>query len=466
MLTCDIQAPVISITANLQINGPHTFAISFKSYTSAYAVGGDVTIYRDGVAVLVGTVTSYSYDAGSGVMSIAGQDKTTYEGSHDGKPNAMIIQDARQATTVADAIRGVYRQLHDDYTVDILTACPNVTCYGYGMYNGNSLSFIERMCNSFGLDYTAGPSGYRITAGGIDTPVNPTVYAAAAINQTVDKSRIISDIFVQRALTVSNRQSLDIKNGNLSTSTTARLINPNAVNAPQGAAQFPKDYFLDPWHKCFITIDVPVATVVYSVPVAISAAQKVTYANCTDTLVQPAWRLEVWDGDPGTGAVPSANRLAYLTRGQSWTAQADETAKYLRIARDIQTDNGSVTTYPTYDGVTIKAYTWPTLDEANLLPWSGSYSSGDTNGRPDLNVISEPMYPSKASFDLQGLGPQIARRDSVSQVRTISLPGTPAAALLDGASVTYDGTTYAQPITAVSYAAAAGQEQTTLTGEW
>ena len=466
MLTCDIQAPIISITANQQINGQHSFSISFKTDNSSYPMQADVTIYRDGVAILVGTVTSYSYDAAASVMTISGQDKTTYEGSHDGKPNAMIIQEARLPTTVADAIRGVYQQIHGDYTADIVTACPNITCYGYGMYNGNSLSFIERMCNSFGLDYTAGPGGYRITAGGIDIPASPTAYAAAAIGRSVDKSRIISDVYVQRALTVSNRQSLDVKNGNLSSSTTVRLVNPNAVNAPQGAAQFPKDYFLDPWHKCFITIDVPVATVVYSVPVAISAAQKVVYANCTDTLAQPAWRLEVWDGDPGTGAVPAANRLAYLTRGQSWTAQGDETAQYLRIARDIQTDNGAVTTYPTYDGVTIKAYTWPTLDEAQLLPWSAKYSSGDTDGRADLNVISEPMYPSKLSFDQQNLGPQIARRDSVSQVQTLSLPGTPAAALLDGASVTYDGAIYAQPITAVSYAAAAGQEQTTLTGEW
>ena len=466
MLTCSINAPITAINVNLQINGAHGFSVSFKTDSSSYPMQADVTIYRDGVAILVGTVTSYSYDAAVGVMTISGQDKTTYQGTHDAKPNAIVELSATQPTTVADAIRSVYRQVNDDYDTDIVTQCPHITCYGYGMYNGGTLSFIDRMCNSFGLDYTATPAGYRITRGGIGVPADPTVYKPASIGRSVDKSRIISDIYIQRAITVSNRQTVNIKNGSLASSTTARLTNPNAVNAVAGQPQFPKDYFLDPWTKAFVTIDVPVATVVYSVPVSISTAQKVTYANCTDTLVQPAWRLEVWDGDPGTGAVPAANRLAYLTRGQSWTAQGDETAQYLRIARDIQTDNGAVTTYPTYDGVTIKAYLWPTLDAAELLPWSASYSSGDADGRPDLNVISEPMYPSKASFDLQELGPQIARRDSVGQVQSMTIPGTPAIGLLDGASATHDGTVYRQPATGITYAAAAGSELTTITGEW
>lgn len=466
MLTCSLSASVISINVTRQLNAQHVFSVSFFYGRSSYPVGAEVAIYRGEDVVLDGVVTSCSYDAAAGIMTISGQDKLTYQTQHDAKPTELIKYPVGHSLTVKQAINSVARALAEDWSIDMAPTCPNITCYGYGSYNGSTHSFIERVCSSFGLDYCAGDTGYSITRGGIDTPSQPTVYPASAISESSDASRIISDIYVQRAITRSQRQELNVKNSSLSSTMTARLVNPHAVEAPQGAAQFPKDYWLDPWQKCFVTIDVPVATVVYSVPVQISAAKKIIYASCTDTLVQPAWRLEVWDGNPGTGALPAANRLAYLTTGQTWTAQGSETAYYLRIARDIQTDNGAVTTYPTYDGVEIKCYTWPTLDAAEVLPWSGSYSSGDEDGRPDYNVISESMYPPKAQFDGQALGPQIARRDSVSKVRSITLPYMPDVDILSGVASVCNGSSYPLPVTSMTLTEAAGVEQTLLQGEW
>lgn len=70
MLTCSIDAPITAINVNLQINGAHGFSVSFKTDSSSYPMQADVSIYRDGVAILVGTVTSYSYDAAASVMTI------------------------------------------------------------------------------------------------------------------------------------------------------------------------------------------------------------------------------------------------------------------------------------------------------------------------------------------------------------------------------------------------------------
>ena len=467
MLTCNLNEKILSIDTGLNLNAAHTFSISFLSSSSVYTLKTEVNIYRDGNLILNGIITSYSYNALSKIMTVTGQDKNSYTCSHNAQPNALITYPNNQLTTLENNINSVHSQL-DSETQDIINNCPVISCLGYGTYNGDTQSFIDRACNSFGLNWYSNPTGtgYNLTWGDISEPLNPTVIPGMDIAQSADVNSIIGKVYIQKAITSGQRQTLQIKNGNIATTQQVRLINPNSVTASDETKQFPKDYFIDPWGKCFITIDVPVSTVIYKEAISISPAQKITYANCNDTAVNPAWKLEIFDGDPGVGDIPSANRLGYLTRGQTWTANNDNTyAEYLRVARDIQANGQSVTTYPTYDGVTIKCYTWPSLESASVQPWSDSYSSGDT-GRDDLNVISEAMYPDKTSFDNQQLGSHIAGKDSLNVTRTATLPKTPALSMLSGIAIPYNNTNYALPLTSIHYTNSAGTEQTTVKGEW
>ena len=468
MLTCSLNEKIISIDVNLNLNSAHTFSISFLSGSSSYALKTELNIYRDGVNILNGIVTSYNYNALSRVMTITGQDLNSYTCSHNAQPNALITLPNTQQTTLENCINSVHIQL-DSETQDIINNCPVISCYGYGSYNGDTQSFIDRCCNSFGLNWYSNPTGagYNLAWGDITEPLNPTVIPGMDISQNSDINTCISNIHVQKAITSGQRQTLHVKNGNIATTQQVRLVNPNSVNATTGNPQFPKDYFIDPWAKAFVTIDVPISTVIYKEAISISPAQKVTYANCNDTLVNPSWKLEIYDGDPGVGDIPSANRLGYISRNQTWEANnSEQYASYLRVARDIQTNGQNITTYPTYDGVTIKCYTWPSLESALNTPWSSSYSSGDTQGRDDLNIISEAMYPSKSSFDSQNLGTHIAGKDSLNVTRTASLPYTPALNMLSGIAIPYNNNNYGMPLTNIHYTNSANTEQTTVRGEW
>lgn len=472
MLTCSLNEKVLSIDVNLQINSAHSFSIAFLSSASSYALKSELSISRDGVKILDGIVTNYSYNALSQVMTISGQDKNSYDCVHDASPNAIISQDSNTLTTIKTAIDTVKRTLDEEHSLtpsDIINSAPTIQCYGFGSYNGDTQSFIDRICNSFGLNYYSNPTGrgYTLTAGDIEEPVSYTSIPGYSLNQSSDINTCINNVYIQKAITANNRNTLNVKNGNIATTQQVRLINPNAVNATVGNPQFPKDYFLDPWTKSFVTLDVPVATVIYKEAISIQPAQKIVYANCNDTLVNPAWKLEVWDGDPGVGDIPAANRLGYISRNQTWEANSnDQYASYLRVARDIQVNGQNVTTYPAYDGVTIKCYTWASLDNASQQPWSSSYSSGDTAGRNDLNVISEAMYPNKSLFDSQNLGQQIAKKDSLNITRAITIPETPALNILSNVAIPYNNNSYALPACSIHYTNSAGTDQTQITGEW
>ena len=470
MLTCSLSEKIISIDVNLQINNAHTFSIAFFSATSSYTLKSEISIYRDGTEILDGIVTNYSYNALSQVMTISGQDKTSYDCSHDALPNALISQDDKTLTTVSDAINLIKRTLqneHEETETDIIESCPIIQCYGFGHYNSNTQSFISRICNSFGLNYYANPIslGYKLTPGDITEPTSYTIIPGYTISDSSDINTCISNIFVQKAITSNNRTTLNIKNGSISNTQQVRLINPNSVESGNNA-QFPKDYWLEPWQKVFCTIDVPISTISYKEAVSIQPAQKIVYANCTDTLANPAWKLEIWDDNPGVGDIPSATRLGYLSKGQTWTANnSEQYANYLRVSREEQINNESATTYPPYDGVSIKCYTWSTLENSQIQPWQGTYASGD-NGRNDLNVITEPMYPNKSLFDSQNLGPQIAKKDSLNLTRTVSIPNTPDIPILSNITIPYNNMSYPLPVCSVRYSNSIGNEQTQITGEW
>ena len=220
MLTCSLNEKIISIDVNLNLNSAHTFSISFLSGSSSYALKTELNIYRDGVNILNGIVTSYNYNALSRVMTITGQDLNSYTCSHNAQPNALITLPNTQQTTLENCINSVHIQL-DSETQDIINNCPVISCLGYGTYNGDTQSFIDRCCNSFGLNWYSNPTGtgYNLTWGDITEPVNPTVIPGMDISQNSDISTCISTVHIQKAITSGQRQTLHVKNGNIATTT-------------------------------------------------------------------------------------------------------------------------------------------------------------------------------------------------------------------------------------------------------
>ena len=461
-LTTNLDQPIVDINIELGLNQHHSFQISFVSSSASYNLKTSVIIYRDGMPVLNGIVTNYSYDAAGKIMTISGQDANSFYYQHDQSDNPRTCSNDT-LTTVAAALNSLDTRGNND----VAASCPVVSCFGYGSYNGATHDMVDRVCNSFGLNYYSNPtgSGYSLSSGGLREPSNYTAAAGYNYTQNSDLDSIISKIYIQKAVTASQRRRVDIKNGSTSSSQTVRLTNPNHVLAAEGSSQFPIDYFIDPWTKSFVTIDVPVNSNMYNVAVNVGETRQITYVNCNDSLADPAWKLEIWDNNPGE-ANQTATRLGYLSKGQVWVAQDDETAGCVRVARDETVNGITATVFPTYDGVVITAYVWEQPAGSDVEAWSQSYSSGDTDGRPDYNIISDDMYPNKAVFDAQHLGQQIAKRDSLTMQRKFSLPGIKAVSVLDNIALSNDGESYAMPVTSISYQVSPGQESTELRGEW
>ena len=462
VLTANLNEAITAISVNLRINQPHSFQISFVSSSASYTLGSGVVIYRDGVAILNGIVTNYSYDAASKIMTVSGQDANSYNCQHDQSDTARTCS-SDTLTTLQDALASVRSNA-------VASIDTNFQCYGYGAYTGPTHSMIERVCNAFGLNYYSNPTGdgYALTSGALQEPSSYTSVAGYNYRQGSDAESIISKIYIQKAITASQRRKIEVKNAAVSSTQTVRLVNPNHTAAASGDPQFPIDLFIDPWNKSFVTIDVPATGALYEVATDIGEAKQIAYVNCNDSLANPAWELEIWDADPGTSGTPNGNAtlLGTISKGGIWTASGNETAAYVRVMRSIVNSGVSVRTYPSYDGVTVTAYVWDEAPNATSEAWSGSYESGDSGGRPDYNIISDDMYPNKALFDSQNLGRQIAKRDSLVMQRSFSVPGFLAASALSNYALPYDDNVYPLPITSINYQAAAGQESTALQGEW
>lgn len=463
MLETDlINDKIISIDVNLALNAKHSFSITlFKAQAADYR-RREIGIYRDNVLILNGVVTSQSYNAAIRQLTITGQDRNSYICERDATPDSAKTLSAATATTLPAAIQTIKS--------NAVRSCPAVPCYGYGSYSGSTHAFIERIANSFGLNYISDPvgTGYYLSPADLAEPETFSVRGAFGLAESSDAKSVISKVFVQKAITQAQFQQIEVKNTAVSSTELVRLINPNAVSSGDPSKQFPKDYYLDPWTKSFVTIDVPAVNTVYKTATQIAPAQQVKYISNNDTITDPPWRLEVWQGDPGVGDLPNpgAVKQAYLTAGQTWTAGPNEQATHLRIAHDIQDGGASITDYPHYDGVAITAHVWQTAPSSAITPWHGEYLSGDSSGRPDYNVISEEMYPNKSAFAAAGVGTWIAKRDSLNLQRSFVLPKTPDFDLLDSVAVITGGHAYPIPITSMQLRNAAGVEQTQVKGEW
>ena len=455
MLSISLSEPVISIDVSLSIDEAHSWSCSFFSTADTYAIGSDVTIYRDGEPLLIGVVTGYSYDAATQIMTVSGIDKTSFADQNDHRETTLA---ADTPTTVTAAIESVKQ--------GTVTACPTIHCFGYGTYNGSTQAFVDRVANAFGLNWYVNPvgSGYVLSSGDIATPVTCGRLSGWSYHSENNYDDRISHIFIQKAITSSSPTKISVKNTGTSSSQTVRLQNPNAIQASAGSAQFPMDYWIDPWNKCFVTIDVPVAFTNYNQATDIGSVKQVTVLGCSDSLASPAWHLELWAGDPGAGT-ENATLLEKLSVGQTWTSSGSDTATHARVARNITPNDVGATKYPAYDGVEITAYTWSEIPGASVEAWSDSFSSGDT-GRPDYNIICDEMYPNHSSFVSQGLGTQIAGRDSVTARRAFTAPGTPAIGIKGGYELTIDGVAKRLPATSIHYTNGIGIEQVELGGEW
>lgn len=454
MLTASLTEPIISIDVQLGIDNAHSWTISFITANDSYEIGSEVRIYRDGVLLIIGAVTSYSYDVKTKVMTISGSDQTSFADQYD-------RQEAELATDSLTTVRAAVEAVQAGSVLD----CPTITCFGFGAYNGDTQSFVDRVSNSFGLNWYVNPigAGYTLSSGDIVTPASPQLYQGFDYTSGNDYDERISRIYVQKAITTDQKNKLTIKNPPTSSTQMVRLKNPNAIETQSGA-QFPMDYWIDPWHKCFCTIDVPAGNTVYNQAASIGAVKQLKVVSCSDSTHTPAWHLELWDANPGVGTT-NANKLATLSVGQTWTASGNQTATYARIAATVMQNGVGITDYPHYDGVEMEAYAWAEIPGSAVEAWSDTFESGDV-GRPDYNIINEEMFPNHDSFVSQGLGRQIARRDSIVNRKSITIPGNPLIGIKSGYKMVIDGSDVVLPATSIHYVNALGAEQAQIAGEW
>ena len=76
------------------------------------------------------------------------------------------------------------------------------------------------------------------------------------------------------------------------------------------------------------------------------------------------------------------------------------------------------------------------------------------------------MFPNHDSFVSQGLGRQIARRDSIVNRKSITIPGNPLIGIKSGCKMVVDGSDVVLPATSIHYVNALGAEQAQIAGEW
>ncbi|MBQ7567299.1 hypothetical protein IJT17_00660, partial [bacterium] len=165
MLSVSLTEPIVSISVNLTLDDAHSFSVSFVTAVDTFEIGSEVTIYRDSATLLIGAVTSYSYDAATKIMNISGIDKTSFADQNDRRETALATD---RLESVSSAINSV--------KPGTVLGCPAISCFGYGTYNGSTQDFVERVANAFGLNWWVNPvgTGYYLTSGDIATPATGT----------------------------------------------------------------------------------------------------------------------------------------------------------------------------------------------------------------------------------------------------------------------------------------------------
>jgi hypothetical protein len=274
---------------------------------------------------------------------------------------------------------------------------------------------------------------------------------------SIDNS--ISKVYLQKSVESVEGQDVDIKNGSRQWNYSSPVY--NSVSQAQGS-QYPQTQFIDPGSMQLVTIYSNSVFVDFDQPVEIDNAVKIVINGWSDTQASPRWELYLYENDT----------FLYKFYGEgefhAWTAPTGHVCNRAVIAREDPTTH--VVQYPGYDGLTCSITIYQTNPSAAVNGWEQSFSSGD-GGREDKNVIDEPMYPPLSYMNQ--LGVNIAKHDSNPYTNTLVLPeiqsipiALPETTYINLQQATAEFPKVPVPLVQADYTESAGNQQTTITGEY
>ena len=393
MLSCSLaNLLILNISYSLNIDSSHSFTISLMG-NNAINIGNNVSIYRDGKTVMIGVITGIQKNS-AGITAITGQDISSYYFENTNLQD--VFCDELQLTDLSKA----------SAKIDPLISCPALPCYGFGSYSGSVSSYIERICNSFGLHYLYNPTekSVLISEAVVEPSNEITTVPTLSYNSQQSEANSISTIYLQKSVNIPEYEEVDIKNG----SKTWQISSPITNSITGDGSAYPNNVYIDPgtWQQVILYSNS--TFVEYSERVELSGFKKVSIESWSDTSADPRWELYLYDGD---------NLLKHWYRTgeiHAWESNGSEVATSAVICRIDPNTNGI--DYPDSDGILCTVKAWQEIP-SNITPWEQSFDSGD-NGHPDTNVIDDPMFPPVNQLD----GVRIAKRDSNPFTNEITAP--------------------------------------------
>lgn len=414
MLTCTVDK-FISIDCHFALDAPHEFTITAQAEGAALNLNvyDQITVYRDGTAILIGVITSKRVTSGK-IVTYSGQDISSFWAY-----NTTVQKTANEYTlTNLAAVSAI---------IDPRISAPSSqACYGYGEFDGTIISYILRICNSFGLHYLPNPLtiGYTITADIVEPSVQKTLVPTCSWVIEDNAQDRISTVYLQKSVTVPEGEEVTISNGSQSYEISSPLQN-SIPNGSQSA--YPRNVYIDPGTWQQVVLFAHSTFTDFNVPVDINDAVKIVINSWSDTEANPRWQLYLYEDT-------TLLHHFYLTgEGAAWEATGNHKCNKAVIAR-VNPQTNEIE-YPNFSGLSCTVTCYDTLP-SGVQPWQQSFLSGD-GGRPDTNVIDEPMYPPVAQLD----GVRVAKYDSDPHASSIEAPGVlgimvslPAVTYTDAAS--------------------------------
>lgn len=450
-LTCSLSQPVLSIDLSLNVDDVHTFSITGRGASLPNL--GEVSIEANGTTVLIGTITNATLNS-DGTFTVSGQDRSSYAADHADVED--VIKDAFTLTSISSCMDSVCTGTNFSHS------SPSQSCYGFGSYSGTVKAFIERICNSFGFHYVynaTGNPGVVISADVIEPGQTGVNVPTMDFTNGYSLENSISKVYLQKSVEATEGQDVDVKNGARQWNYSSPVF--NSVSTAQGS-QYPQTVFIDPGSMQLVTIYSNSVFVDFDQAVDIDNAVYIVINEWSDTTSNPRWELYLYENDT----------FLYKFNGigefHSWTAPSGHVCNKAVIARENPTTH--VIEYPGYDGLTCNITVYQSNPSASVSGWEQSYQSGD-GGREDKNIIDEPMYPPLSQ--MSQLGVRIAKHDSNPHTNTIILPeiqsiplALPETTYVNIQQATSEFPKVQVPLVQVDLQESAGNQQTTITGEY
>lgn len=394
MLTCTVDK-FISIEVHFAIDATHEFNIVALYTGNALNIEDTITIYRSGTAILNGVITSRRISS-DGTVTYTGQDVSSFWAYN------TTVQATTNEYTLTN-LAAVSAQISN-----LISAPSAQACYGFGEFDGTIISYVERICNSFGLHYRMDPlqRGIDISAAVIEPASQKTIAPTMSWQIENRWEDAIAKVYLQKSVTVPEGEEVTVQNGSVTNQLQTELQNSIPVNS---SSAYPRNVFIDPGTFQQVILYANNVFVDFSEPVAINNAVKVIIDSWSDTSAQPRWELYLYQDNT------LLTHFHYTGEGSAWTASANQYCNKAVIAR-VNPDTQTIE-YPNFAGLSCICTCYSSMP-SGVQGWQQEFLSGD-GGRPDTNTIDDPMFPPLAQLD----GVRIAKRDSDPNSSNIEAPG-------------------------------------------